>query len=159
MDDQALFDLVPSIRIYARVTPAHKQRIIKALQQHDQIVAMTGDGINDAPALKAADIGIAMGINGTEVTKDAADFILLDDRFTTIEHSVEAGRTIFANIKNFMRHELTTNVAEVLALTARRGLDDATSRPCSSNDPSVISLNGVMGEHGVGRITEFCLRV
>jgi Ca2+-transporting ATPase len=116
MDDQALFDLVPSIRIYARVTPAHKQRIIKALQQHDQIVAMTGDGINDAPALKAADIGIAMGINGTEVTKDAADLILLDDRFTTIEHSVEAGRTIFANIKNFMRHELTTNVAEVLAL-------------------------------------------
>lgn len=99
-----------------RVTPEHKQRIIKQLQAHEQVVGMTGDGINDAPALKAADIGIAMGINGTEVTKDAADLILLDDKFTTIEKSVESGRTIFANILNFMRHELTTNVAEVLSL-------------------------------------------
>lgn len=116
MDDRELFDLAPAIRVYARVSPAHKQRIVHALQQHNEIVAMTGDGINDAPALKAADIGIAMGINGTEVTKDAADLILLDDKFTTIETSVAAGRTIFGNIKNFMRHELTTNVAEVLAL-------------------------------------------
>lgn len=116
MDDQALFDIVPAIRVYARVTPAHKQRIVHALQRHGEVVAMTGDGINDAPALRAADIGIAMGINGTEVTKDAADLILLDDQFTTIERSVAAGRTIFGNIKNFMRHELTTNVAEVLAL-------------------------------------------
>lgn len=99
-----------------RETPEHKQRIIKQLQAHEQVVGMTGDGINDAPALKAADIDIAMGINGTEVTKDAADLILLDDKFTTIEKSVESGRTIFANILNFMRHELTTNVAEVLSL-------------------------------------------
>lgn len=116
MTDEDLFRLAPSIRVYARVSPEHKQRIVRALQWHGETVAMTGDGINDAPALRAADIGIAMGINGTEVTKDAADLILLDDKFTTIERSVRAGRTIFGNIKNFMRHELTTNVAEVLAL-------------------------------------------
>ncbi|BAP85815.1 calcium-transporting ATPase [Paucilactobacillus hokkaidonensis JCM 18461] len=116
LSDEQLFELAPDIRVYARVSPEHKQRIIKALQKHDQVVAMTGDGVNDAPALRAADIGIAMGINGTEVTKDSADLILLDDKFTTIEKSVAAGRTIFANIKNFMRQELTTNVAEVLSI-------------------------------------------
>ncbi|WP_262315292.1 cation-translocating P-type ATPase [Lacticaseibacillus parakribbianus] len=116
MSDDELYRLAPAIRVYARVSPEHKQRIVTALQRHQEVVAMTGDGINDAPALRAADIGIAMGINGTEVTKDAADLILLDDKFTTIENSVRAGRTIFGNIQNFMRHELTTNVAEVLAL-------------------------------------------
>ncbi|EEI72021.1 cation-translocating P-type ATPase [Lentilactobacillus hilgardii] len=116
MTDEQLSKLALDTRVYARVTPAHKQRIIRTLQAHQQVVAMTGDGINDAPALKAADIGIAMGINGTEVTKDAADLILLDDQFTTIEKSVKFGRTIFSNILNFMRHELTTNVAEVLSL-------------------------------------------
>ncbi|MGU9546220.1 HAD-IC family P-type ATPase, partial [Bacillus cereus] len=94
----------------------HKQRIIKQLQRYQQITAMTGDGINDAPALRVADIGVAMGITGTEVTKDSADLILLDDKFTTIERAVKGGRTIYGNIKNFMRHELTTNVAEVLAI-------------------------------------------
>ncbi|TLQ49952.1 cation-transporting P-type ATPase [Lacticaseibacillus casei] len=116
LPDAELDDVVLEARVYARVSPEHKQRIVKALQRRGQVVAMTGDGINDAPALRAADIGIAMGINGTEVTKDAADLILLDDKFTTIEKSVAAGRTIFGNIKNFMRHELTTNVAEMLAL-------------------------------------------
>lgn len=116
MTDEQLSKLALDTRVYARVTPAHKQRIIRTLQAHQQVVAMTGDGINDAPALKVADIGIAMGINGTEVTKDAADLILLDDQFTTIEKSVKFGRTIFSNILNFMRHELTTNVAEVLSL-------------------------------------------
>ncbi len=116
MSDEELFEIVTKVRVYARVTPEHKQRIVKQLQAHEQVVAMTGDGVNDAPALRAADIGGAMGITGTEVTKDSADLILLDDKFTTIEKSVYSGRTIYANIKNFMRHELTTNVAEVLAL-------------------------------------------
>lgn len=116
MSDQELYAEVKNVNVYARVTPEHKQRIVKQLQNHQQVVAMTGDGVNDAPALRAADIGVAMGITGTEVTKDSADLILLDDKFTTIEKSVYSGRTIYANIKNFMRHELTTNVAEVLAL-------------------------------------------
>lgn len=116
MSNEELFEIVTKVRVYARVTPEHKQRIVKQLQAHEQVVAMTGDGVNDAPALRAADIGVAMGITGTEVTKDSADLILLDDKFTTIEKSVYSGRTIYANIKNFMRHELTTNVAEVLAL-------------------------------------------
>ncbi|MGX7329046.1 cation-translocating P-type ATPase [Enterococcus bulliens] len=116
MTDEELFEKVKSTNVYARVSPEHKQRIVKQLQAHGQVVAMTGDGVNDAPALRVADIGIAMGIAGTEVTKDSADLILLDDKFTTIEKSVQSGRTIYGNIKNFMRHELTTNVAEVLSL-------------------------------------------
>lgn len=116
MSDEELFQIVKQTKVYARVSAKHKQRIVKQLQKHNEIVAMTGDGVNDVPALRAANIGIGMGITGTEVTKDSADLILLDDKFTTIEKSVESGRTIYANIKNFVRHELTTNVAEVLSL-------------------------------------------
>lgn len=140
MSDAELFTQVQTIRVYARVAPEHKQRIIAALQKHGEVVAMTGDGINDAPALRAADIGIAMGINGTEVTKDAADLILLDDKFTTIENSVRAGRTIFGNIKNFMRHELTTNVAEVLALLLGVVLMTGSVGRISATTPTLTAL-------------------
>ncbi|MCF1685775.1 cation-transporting P-type ATPase [Tetragenococcus halophilus] len=116
MSDDELFETVKTTNVYARVSPEHKQRIVKQLQRDGQITAMTGDGVNDAPALRVADIGIAMGIAGTEVTKDSADLVLLDDKFTTIENAVKSGRTIYGNIKNFVRHELTTNVAEVLSI-------------------------------------------
>jgi len=116
MSDDELFETVKTTNVYARVSPEHKQRIVKQLQRDGQITAMTGDGVNDAPALRVADIGIAMGVAGTEVTKDSADLVLLDDKFTTIENAVKSGRTIYGNIKNFVRHELTTNVAEVLSI-------------------------------------------
>lgn len=140
MTDDELFKTVPTTNIYARVSPEHKQRIIKQLQRHQQVVAMTGDGVNDAPALRVADIGIAMGINGTEVTKDSADLILLDDKFTTIEKSVKSGRTIYANIKNFMRHELTTNVAEVLALLLGLLLFSKTINQVPAGTPTLTAL-------------------
>jgi len=140
LTDDELFDKVEDIRVYARVSPEHKQRIVNQLQCHGEVVAMTGDGVNDAPALRAADIGVAMGINGTDVTKDSADLILLDDKFTTIEHSVEAGRTIFTNIKNFMRHELTTNVAEVLSLMLGLLFITRDIGNVSSNTPALTAL-------------------
>lgn len=140
MSDDELFKKVLQTNIYARVSPEHKQRIIKQLQKHHQVVAMTGDGVNDAPALRIADIGIAMGINGTEVTKDSADLILLDDKFTTIEKSVKSGRTIYANIKNFMRHELTTNVAEVLALLLGLLLFGQTVGQVPAGTPTLTAL-------------------
>lgn len=116
MSDDELYETIKETNVYARVSPEHKQRIVIQLQNYGQITAMTGDGVNDAPALRVADIGIAMGVAGTEVTKDSADLVLLDDKFTTIENAVKSGRTIYGNIKNFIRHELTTNVAEVLSI-------------------------------------------
>ncbi|MFD1671087.1 cation-translocating P-type ATPase [Agrilactobacillus yilanensis] len=140
MTDEELFQVVPDTYVYARVSPEHKQRIVKQLQKHEAVVAMTGDGINDAPALRAADIGIAMGINGTEVTKDAADLVLLDDKFTTIENSVRAGRRIFANIRNFIRQELITNVAEVLSLVLGVILITAPIGNISETTPTLTAL-------------------
>lgn len=116
MSDLKLRNTIKNISVFARVTPKDKLRIVNALKKNKEIVAMTGDGVNDAPALKTADIGVAMGITGTDVAKDAAAMILLDDNFTTIEEAVKEGRRVYRNIQKVIQYLLAGNIAEVLTI-------------------------------------------
>ena len=116
LSDEELKEAVPRYSVYARVQPEHKSRIVRAWKSRGKVVAMTGDGVNDAPSIKAADIGIGMGITGTAVTKGVSDMVLADDNFATIVNAVEEGRKIYDNVRKVVQFQLTTNLAEIVAI-------------------------------------------
>lgn len=116
MSDDRLDEIIENCTVFARVTPEHKLRIVRAFKRKGHVCAMTGDGVNDAPAVKEADIGVSMGVSGTEVTKQAAELILLDDNFATLVNAVEEGRTIYRNIRKFVRYLISCNIGEVLTM-------------------------------------------
>lgn len=116
MDEKELHKVIDNVRVFARVSPLHKLKIVKCLKRNGNVVAMTGDGVNDAPAIKEADIGIAMGVNGTDVAKEASAMVLTDDNFSTIVAAIEEGRSIYENIRKFIRYLLACNTGEILTM-------------------------------------------
>lgn len=184
-DDATLQELVRTNNIFARTSPEHKLRLVKALQANGEVVAMTGDGVNDAPALKRADVGVAMGIKGTEATKEAADIVLADDNFASIERAVEEGRTIYDNLRKAILFILPTNGAEafviliavamgwvlpltpvqilwvnmVTAVTLALALAFEPSEPGIMKRPPRDSKAKILGAHFIGRIAYVSLLI
>jgi Ca2+-transporting ATPase len=144
MDADELRRAVRQVSVYARVSPEHKLRIVEALQKQGEVVAMTGDGVNDAPALKRADIGVAMGIAGTDVSKGAADMVLADDNFASIVAAVEEGRGIYGNIQKFLRFLLSSNVGEVMVMFFGVVFAGAIGLRPEAGEPLVLPLLATM---------------
>ncbi len=140
MSDEDFRTIVEKTSVYSRVLPEHKMRIVQTLKSNGHVVAMTGDGVNDAPALKSSDIGIAMGKTGADVTKEAADLILVDDNFVTIINAIEEGKSIYNNIKHFLRFQLTTNVAALATI----GTSTLMGLPLPLNTLQILWVNIIM---------------